>query len=229
VAITVLNMRLAPEDLGNFLNEARTFCLLSPNIIKILDFGIADGTLFLVMEYTPDGTLRQRHPRGTRVPLAIVAGYVNQITGALQYIHDEGLIHRDVKPDNTLINKNNEVVLGSLSFRVNAGKERSAQTLVPRQERPPLPLFSPGRRESPQKRRVVKMRSRFARGSSLAHFRPGRSASKMLLAQNWGHQLYAGVSQVMRVRTAVSHGACSGVRSLTRRIPSYAASSPSVG
>jgi serine/threonine protein kinase len=118
VAIKILNMQPAKENLKIFLDEARKFHLSHPNILRIRDFGIADDTPFLVMDYAPNGTLRQRHPRGTQIPLPIVVTYVNLIADALQYIHDEGLIHRDIKPDNLLIGENNEILLGDFGITV---------------------------------------------------------------------------------------------------------------
>src|SRR5205085_5033103 len=58
-AVKVLQTRLSNEgDLESFLNEARTIAHLShPNIVRVLDFGVADETRFLVMDYVPNGTL----------------------------------------------------------------------------------------------------------------------------------------------------------------------------
>src|SRR2546427_3474890 len=53
---------LAQDDLHNFLIEARTFRLKHPNIVQVLDFGVEGRIPFIVMEYAPNGTLRQRHP-----------------------------------------------------------------------------------------------------------------------------------------------------------------------
>ena len=117
-AIKVMQTRLTPEDLKGFINEASTsFRLQHPNIIRLLDFGIdANNTPFLVMTYAPNGTLRQRYPRGTRLPLDIIVPYVNQIAAALQYAHDKRLIHRDVKPENMLLGPNNEVLLSDFGL-----------------------------------------------------------------------------------------------------------------
>ncbi len=84
VAIKVLP-QLAEGELHAFLNEARTIRLRHPNIVQILDFGVDNRTPFVVMEYAPNGTLRQRHPKGTRLPLDIIVSYVKQVAGALQY------------------------------------------------------------------------------------------------------------------------------------------------
>jgi len=102
---------LDQDELPNFLNEARIIRLNHPNIIRMLDFGVDHDTPFLVMEYAPHGTLRQRHPRGTRLSLPTLITYVQQIAEALQYAHDERLIHRDVKPENMLVGAYNELLL----------------------------------------------------------------------------------------------------------------------
>ena len=117
-AVKVLQTRLTSGDLKEFINEASTsFKLQHPNIVRLLDFGIdANSTPFLVMAYAPNGTLRQRYPRGTRLPLDIIIPFVNQIAAALQYAHDKRLIHRDVKPENMLLGPNNEVLLSDFGL-----------------------------------------------------------------------------------------------------------------
>src|SRR2546421_11540084 len=102
VAIKVLNLQLTCEEIPNFLNEARNMRLKHPHIVSILDFGIepTSSTPFLVMDYAPHGTVRHLHPRGTQVPLATVVHYARQVAAALQYAHEEHLVHRDVKPEN---------------------------------------------------------------------------------------------------------------------------------
>ena len=64
VAIKVL-LPLSDSDLPAFLNEARTIRLKHPHIVQILDFGVDNKVPFIVMDYAPHGTLRQRHPKGT--------------------------------------------------------------------------------------------------------------------------------------------------------------------
>src|SRR5436305_230900 len=78
----------------------------SPNVRKTLDS--ATNTAFLVMEYAPGGTVRHRHPKGTQVPLATVVHYVKQMASALRYAHEEHLVHRDVKPENMLLGRQQE-------------------------------------------------------------------------------------------------------------------------
>src|SRR5689334_2107462 len=72
-AIKVLHAQLADQDMERFRFEARTIAHLEhPHIVRILDFGVEGNTPFLVMSYAPHGSLRQMHPRGTRLPLAKV-------------------------------------------------------------------------------------------------------------------------------------------------------------
>jgi serine/threonine protein kinase len=119
-AIKVLNPQLA-ADLDWFRTEARTIArLVHPNIVRVLEFGVEGNTPFLVLDYAPNGTLRQRHPKGTILPLPTVVSYVKQVAEALQYAHDEKLIHRDVKPENMLLGRSNEVLLSDFGVALMA-------------------------------------------------------------------------------------------------------------
>ena len=116
-AIKVLHARLTSEASESFLAEARHLShLMHPHIIRVLDFGVEDTTPFLVMDYAPHGNLRQRHPRGTPVPLPTIVPYVRHVAAALQHAHDQKLIHRDVKPENMLLGPNLEVWLSDFGI-----------------------------------------------------------------------------------------------------------------
>ncbi len=81
-AVKVLSVPLAQEAVTDFVAEARTLVGLTHlHIIRLLDYGVEGSTPFLVMDYTPGGTLRQRHPWGERLPLAAVVSYVQQLAG----------------------------------------------------------------------------------------------------------------------------------------------------
>src|SRR5690242_13441910 len=111
-AIKVLLTSLGTEEMAYFRAEAHTLAALKhPHIVRILDFGIEGDIPFIVMEYAPNGTMQQRYPRG--VPLApdVVVPYVRQIASALQYAHNQKLIHRDIKPGNMLLQENDELLL----------------------------------------------------------------------------------------------------------------------
>src|SRR5579884_3611691 len=113
------------EDLQAFLKEAQTIARLShPNIIRVLDFGVDGETPYLVMDYAPNGTLRQQHPKNTPVVLTTVISYVKQVADALQYAHDEHLIHRDIKPENMLLGRRNEVLLSDFGIATMAQSSR---------------------------------------------------------------------------------------------------------
>ena len=97
-AIKVLDTHLSSEGRDQFLNEARTIARLEhPNIVRVLDFGVVDAVPFLVMSYAPNGSLRQQHPSGTRLPPATIIAYVKQVASALDYAHEQKVMHRDVK------------------------------------------------------------------------------------------------------------------------------------
>lgn len=129
-AIKVLQARLAgAEEMAGFLREAQTVAHLShPNIVRILDFGVDGETPFLVMDYAPNGTLRQHHPRGKRLPLETVTKYVRQVADALQYAHDEKLIHRDIKPENMLVGKRQDILLSDFGIALIAQSSRYQST-----------------------------------------------------------------------------------------------------
>ncbi len=104
VAIKILQTKVADNELEAFLKEARTIAsLVHPHIVRVTDFGVASDTPFLVMDFALNGTLRQRHPKGTQLPLTTIVPYVRQVAEALQYAHDEKFIHRDIKPENMLL------------------------------------------------------------------------------------------------------------------------------
>src|SRR6266852_1911003 len=128
-AIKVLYTHLAHEEVAGFLSEAQTLVrLIHPHIVRLLDFGVQGNTPFLVMDYAPNGTLRQCYPKGERLPLATIVGYVKQVADALQYAHDEKLIHRDIKPENMLLGRRNEVVLSDFGIAVVAQSSRYDRT-----------------------------------------------------------------------------------------------------
>jgi WD40 repeat protein len=124
-AIKVLHTQIADDSLQGFIIEAQTIGRLRhPHIIRVLDFGVQNNTPFLVMDYAPKGTLRQLHPRGSRLPLPVIVVYVKQIAKALQYAHNQKLIHRDIKPENMLLGSNNEILLSDFGIATMAQSSR---------------------------------------------------------------------------------------------------------
>ena len=118
-AIKILQAPMMPDSHASFRREARTIARLQhPHIVRIFDFGIQDEIPYLVMEYIQGGTLRSLYPQGTRLPYEKIVSYVKQIASALDYAHEQRVIHRDVKPENILINAKGEVVLSDFGVAV---------------------------------------------------------------------------------------------------------------
>lgn len=128
-AVKVLRTQLASEDVQPFQHEAQTVArLLHPNIVRVLDFGVEDALPYLVMDYAPNGTLRQVFAKGSRVPLFQVVSITKQVAEALQYAHDRRLIHRDVKPENMLLGRNQETLLSDFGIALVQQSSHSAST-----------------------------------------------------------------------------------------------------
>lgn len=121
-ALKVPSMQLTSEDLKGFLNEARTSIgLHHPHIVRTLECGVEGGTQpYIVMDYASGGSLRSRYPKGTFMPPATLITYVKQAGSALQYIHEKGLIHQDVKPGNLLLGASDEVLLSDFGLAMIA-------------------------------------------------------------------------------------------------------------
>jgi len=128
-AIKVLHTQLTPADVENFRTEALTIAhLVHPHIIRVFDFNVLNNVPFLVMDYAPNGTLRQRHPKGSRLTPDVFLPYVRAMASALQYAHDQKLIHRDIKPENMLLGANNEVLLSDFGIAVVSQNSHSQTT-----------------------------------------------------------------------------------------------------
>ena len=110
VAIKVLHGYLT-EDLSfieRFKREAKSVAnLRHPNIVQVYDFDIYEDMLFMVMEYIEGTNLHERlvalEREGKRLPIKQVGSIINDIAGALDYAHTQGMLHRDVKPSNILL------------------------------------------------------------------------------------------------------------------------------
>src|SRR5438477_1731026 len=116
-AIKVLHTHLTGSEAEHFYQEAETIAKLThPSIVRVFDFDVQGGVPFLVMDYAPNGSLRRRYPKGTVVPLSQIISHVKQVATALQYAHDHKFIHRDVKPENMLVGRQQEVLLSDFGL-----------------------------------------------------------------------------------------------------------------
>ena len=110
VAIKVMHAQFSrqPDFQKRFLNEARTAAKLDhPGIVKVLDFGEAQSRLYIVMEFLPGGNLRQLLQKlkaeSQWIVLSEAVPMLRQVCLALDYAHRQGVLHRDIKPDNIML------------------------------------------------------------------------------------------------------------------------------
>jgi len=106
VAIKLMHRDISddPDQLERFRREARAVARLShPHVVTVIDVGEDDGTPYIVLEYVEGETLKERIRRMGRLPVAEAVAYAIEIARALSAAHAERLVHRDVKPQNVLI------------------------------------------------------------------------------------------------------------------------------
>ena len=128
-AIKVLHTHLTGSEAEHFYQEAETVAKLThPSIVRVFDYDVKDGVPFLVMDYAPNGSLRRRYPKGTVVPLPQILSWVKQVADALQYAHERKFIHRDVKPENMLVGRHEEVLLSDFGLAAWAHSSASLST-----------------------------------------------------------------------------------------------------
>lgn len=108
VAIKVISpdVSTSAEIRERFVQEAKTVARLRhPNIVSVYAAGEADNLLYFVMEFVPGESLRERLTREKRIPLNDANAIMRDIASALDYAHQTALVHRDVKPENVLLDR----------------------------------------------------------------------------------------------------------------------------
>ena len=113
VALKVLPRQLAdsPEFVGRFEQEAKILAKLQhPHILPVFDYGEAEGYTYIVMPFVKSGTL-DAVLEGVPLSLSQINRIISQVGDALDYAHSQGLIHRDVKPSNILIDERGNCLL----------------------------------------------------------------------------------------------------------------------
>jgi eukaryotic-like serine/threonine-protein kinase len=106
VAIKILNDRHAGDDqfVERFRREAKNAASLShPNIVSIYDRGEAEGTYYIAMEYLDGRTLKELIIARGPAPIHLAVDYARQILAAIRFAHRHGIVHRDIKPHNVLV------------------------------------------------------------------------------------------------------------------------------
>jgi serine/threonine protein kinase len=129
VALKLVNHVLASdEDVKRFQLEARILAMLRhKHIVRVFDFGVARSTPYLVLEYAPGGDLQQHFPQGRVHHIHALLPIVMQVANGLQYVHNHGLIHCDVKPENMLLGPKGQVWLCDFGIAVSASSVRKKQ------------------------------------------------------------------------------------------------------
>lgn len=118
VALKVLPRQLGeePQFAARFEREARLVAQLQhPHIVPVFDFGQAQGFSYIVMPLVKGGTLVDEM-QGQPVALARIRQIITQVGGALEYAHQRGMIHRDVKPRNILIDETGNCLLSDFGL-----------------------------------------------------------------------------------------------------------------
>ncbi len=133
VALKVLRPELAPATISaeRFQREIGIVANLShPHILKLIDSGEAAGLLYYVMHYVEGGTLRRLLTRKGQLPLAEAVKITREVADALEYAHQHDVVHRDVKPENILLEAGHAVVadFGIARAIIEAGGERLTAT-----------------------------------------------------------------------------------------------------
>jgi len=113
--------------LERFNLEARAVAQLShTNVVKILDYGEEDGQPYLVMEFVPAGTLKDRME--APLPWEEAARLLSPLARALEYVHNQKIIHRDIKPSNILLDEDNQPKISDFGIVKLIENEEEAKT-----------------------------------------------------------------------------------------------------
>src|ERR1700720_775944 len=105
-----------PDTTARFRHEAQAIAQMRhSNIVNVYDFGEFEGTPYMIVEYVPGGSLANRLSQGS-VTDAAALKYLRGIAAGLDYAHGIGIVHRDVKPANVLLEKDDTPVLADFGL-----------------------------------------------------------------------------------------------------------------
>src|SRR2546428_6036291 len=134
VAIKILNERHANDDqfVERFRREAKNAAGLShPNIVSIYDRGEAVGTYYIAMEYLDGRSLKELIVQRGPAPIHVAIDYARQILGALRFAHRNGIVHRDIKPHNVLVDSDGRLKVTDFGIaRAGASEMTEAGSIV---------------------------------------------------------------------------------------------------
>ena len=134
VAIKILNDRHANDEqfVERFRREAKNAAALShPNIVSIYDRGEAEGTYYIAMEYLDGRTLKELIVQRGPAPVTVSVEYARQVLSALRFAHRHGIVHRDIKPHNVLVDAEGRVKVTDFGIaRAGASQMTEAGSIV---------------------------------------------------------------------------------------------------
>jgi hypothetical protein len=104
------------DSIARFRHEAQAIARMRhPNILNVFDFGEYEGTPYMIVEFVPGGNLAGRMNNGP-LPWGTVMRFLHGIAAGLDYAHAQGIVHRDVKPANVLLEKDETLVLADFGL-----------------------------------------------------------------------------------------------------------------
>src|SRR4051795_9650231 len=120
VAVKILAQHLAEDDRARrrFEREARAAAGLSshPHVVTIYDVGEHDGRVFMVMELMRGGTVGERLKAGRAIADDTALRWLREAAGALDAAHDAGVVHRDIKPGNLLLDEHDRLAIADFGI-----------------------------------------------------------------------------------------------------------------
>jgi eukaryotic-like serine/threonine-protein kinase len=130
VAIKILNSRHGNDDqfIERFRREAKNAAALNhPNIVSIYDRGEAEDTYYIAMEFLDGRTLKELIVSRGAAPVNVAIEYARQILSALRFAHRHGIVHRDIKPHNALVDREGRVKVTDFGI-ARAGTSQMTET-----------------------------------------------------------------------------------------------------
>jgi beta-lactam-binding protein with PASTA domain/predicted Ser/Thr protein kinase len=130
VAIKILNGRHANDDqfIERFRREAKNAAALNhPNIVSIYDRGEAEDTYYIAMEFLDGRSLKELIVGHGTAPIKVAVEYARQILSALRFAHRHGIVHRDIKPHNVLVDREGRVKVTDFGI-ARAGASQMTET-----------------------------------------------------------------------------------------------------
>lgn len=132
------------RDMQRFLKEARNLAAFfqEPNVVSVMDYFEDNGTAYIVMEYLDGITLRKYLEKYGPIPPKTLAEMLDPVLQALHRIHKQGLIHRDISPDNIMILRDGRLKLLDFGAARDVGGGNSTLTVVLKRGYAPIEQYN---------------------------------------------------------------------------------------